>query len=108
MLRRTGLASDAEYAAMLTEDVKYVMGNAAHRVQTLAEASFDAWIKYYKPSANTANAHDSYYRQGALAALTLNDVILQKPKGKKSLADVIRLIWADYKEEGEVNGGEGE
>lgn len=108
MLRRTGLASDAEYAAMLTEDVKYVMGNAAHRVQTLAEASFDAWIKYYKPSANTANAHVSYYRQGALAALTLNAVILQKTKGKKSLDDVMRLFWADFKEAGEDYGGVGE
>lgn len=40
--------------------------------QSLSQASFDAWIKFYKPSANSVNAHVSYYRQGALAAWVLD------------------------------------
>ncbi len=108
MLRRTGLVNDEEYAALLTEDFKYVLGNAAHRAQTLSEASFDAWIKYYKPTANTPNAHVSYYRQGALAALVLNAEILRKTKGEKSLDDVMRLFWRDFLEAGDDYGGVGE
>ncbi len=108
MLRRTGLIDDAQYAAILSEDVKCVAGQAARSVQTLAQASFDAWIKYYKPGPNTPNAHVSYYRQGALAALTLNAVILKRTQGKRSLDDVMRLFWSDCKAAGDDYGGVGE
>ena len=84
-LRRVDILDNETYAALLSEDVKYVLSNAARHVQTLSEASFDAWIKYYRPSSNTANAHVSYYRQGALAALSLDAAIRSKSRGAKSL-----------------------
>jgi predicted metalloprotease with PDZ domain len=40
--------------------------------QTLAESSFDAWTKYYRPDENTPNAVVSYYAKGALLALALD------------------------------------
>ena len=68
--------------------------------QSLSQASFDAWIKFYKPSANSVNAHVSYYRQGALAAWVLDAEIRRKTKSKKSLDDVLRLLWEDFKAAG--------
>jgi predicted metalloprotease with PDZ domain len=38
----------------------------------LAESSFDAWTKYYRPDENTPNAVVSYYAKGALVALALD------------------------------------
>jgi predicted metalloprotease with PDZ domain len=35
----------------------------AARVQSLAESSFDTWIKFYRPDAHTPNAQVSYYRR---------------------------------------------
>ena len=37
-------------------------------MQSVAEASFDAWTKYYRPDENTPNATVSYYTKGALVA----------------------------------------
>ena len=33
----------------------------------LADASFEAWIKYYQPDEHTPNAAVNYYVKGALA-----------------------------------------
>ena len=38
-------------------------------VQSVAQASFDAWVKYYRSDENTPNATVSYYTKGALVAL---------------------------------------
>ncbi len=97
ILRRTELVDDAGYAKLLTEDTKAVLNCNARRMQSLAQASFDAWIKYYRPSPNTANSHVSYYRQGALAAWVLDATLRTKTRGKKSLDDVMRLMWEDFK-----------
>ena len=105
MLRRTGLVDDKGYAKLLTEDTKAVLEVNARRMQSLAEASFDAWIKFYKPSPNTPNAHVSYYRQGAMAAWVLDATIRQKTRGRKSLDDVMRLLWEDFKTAGRHYSG---
>lgn len=105
ILRRTGLIDDATYAELLTENFKNVLESDARSNQTLTEASFDAWIKFYRPTANTPNANVSYYRQGALAALVLDATIRSKTKGKKSLDDVMRGMWADFKEAGKKYAG---
>src|SRR5262249_57325047 len=61
--------------------------------QTLAEASFDAWIKYYRPDENSPNASVSYYGKGSLVALCLDLLIRDKTRGRKSLDDVMRALW---------------
>ena len=40
--------------------------------ESVAEASFDAWIKYYRSDENTPNATISYYTKGSLVALALD------------------------------------
>ena len=97
ILRRADLISDEVLAKLLSKDLKAVLENPAHLSQSLAQASFDAWIKFYKPNANTVNSHVSYYRQGAMAAWVLDAEIRRKTKSKKSLDDVVRLLWEDYK-----------
>lgn len=105
ILRKAGLIDNDEYAAQLTANFKAVLETPAHNNQTLAQASFDAWIKFYRPTANTVNANVSYYKQGALVALVLDATIRQRTKGKRSLDDVMRRLWDDYKEAGEQYAG---
>jgi predicted metalloprotease with PDZ domain len=47
-------------------------------VQSVAEASFDAWVKYYRQDENTPNSTVSYYTKGSLVALLL-DLRLRRP-----------------------------
>jgi predicted metalloprotease with PDZ domain len=59
-------------------------------VQSVAQASFDAWIKYYRPDENTPNITVSYYGKGALVALALD---LSLRQGDSSLDAVMRHLW---------------
>ena len=105
IVRRAGLIDDEAYAKLLSKNLKAVVETPAHMAQSLEQASFDAWIKFYKPTANTVNAHVSYYRQGAMAAWVLDAEIRRKSKSKKSLDDVMRLLWEDYKAAGDDYSG---
>lgn len=83
---------------------RHLLGTAKTR-QSLAESSFDAWIKYYKVRTNRSRPVTSYYDKGALVALTLDAYIREKSKANKSLDDVLRLAWKQYKESGEDYAG---
>jgi len=64
--------------------------------QTLADSSFDAWSKFYRPDENTPNAVVSYYTKGALVALALDLTLREKTRGKLSLDAVMRALWQRY------------
>lgn len=61
--------------------------------QSLEEASFDAWIRFYKPSEFTANSTVDYYESGALAGLMMDAQIRMGSKGSKGLEDLFALLW---------------
>lgn len=66
-----------------------------HR-QSLEDASFDAWIKLYRPDENTPNSTVSYYRKGALTCMLLDLAIRARSAGKHSFEDVVRHLWRAY------------
>ena len=92
MLLRCGLIEPATYLKLLTKTVQQVLATPGRRVQSLHEASFDAWIKYYRPDENTANATVSYYTKGALVALLLG-LRLRAAAGGGSLDEVMRALF---------------
>jgi predicted metalloprotease with PDZ domain len=70
-----------------------VMQTPGRLVQSVAEASFDAWVKYYRQDENTPNATVSYYTKGALVALCF-DLTLRTGSGHAaSLDDAMRALW---------------
>lgn len=90
-LRRTGLIDEARYLLLLTKTINQVQATPGRKVQSVAQASFDAWVKYYRPDENTANATVSYYTKGSLVALAF-DLTLRQSGG--SLDGVMRRLWA--------------
>lgn len=64
-------------------------------VQSVAQASFDAWVKYYRQDENTANATVSYYTKGALVALCFD--LTLRSEGHASLDNVMRALWTRCK-----------
>ena len=91
LLRRAGLLDSAAYLKLLNKTINQVMQTPGTRVQSVAEASFDAWVKYYRPDANTPNATVSYYTKGALVALCF-DLTLRR-EGCTTLDEVMRALW---------------
>lgn len=91
-LRRTGLINDSTYLHLVTKTVNQVEQTPGQRVQSVAQASFDAWLKYYRIQENSPNATVSYYTKGALLAMCLD--LTLRAEGKGTLDDVMRALWS--------------
>ena len=65
-------------------------------VQSAELASFDAWIKYYRPDENSPNTSISYYTKGAVVAFLLDAKIRKATNGSQSLDDVMRAAYERY------------
>ena len=106
-LVRTGLASETQYREMLAKTIDDVMAGSGRTTQSVAESSFDAWVKYYRQDENTPNAVVSYYKKGSLVALCLDLTLRARSRGKASLDDVMRLLWQRYGRDFYEGGGRG-
>ena len=91
-LVRCGLIDGARYAKLLAKTATAVQSMPGRRVQSVAQASFDAWNKYYRQDENTPNSTISYYTKGSQVALCL-DLTLRR-EGRGSLDAVMRHLWA--------------
>ncbi len=101
MLLRSGLIGEASYLELVGRTITRMQRGAGRTRQSVAESSFDAWIKLYKRDANAPNAIVSYYVKGALISLCLDLKIRQETKGKQSLDDVMHAVWERYGQSGE-------
>ena len=90
-LRRAGLIDDSTWLQLQAKNINQLRQTPGRLVQTVAQASFDAWVKYYRVGENTPNATVSYYGKGALVALCLDLTLRQRGS---SLDDAMRTLWA--------------
>ena len=96
LLVRAGLLSSSTYLDTLGRNITTLLRLPGRRKQSVAESSFDAWIKYYRSDENTPNACVSYYLKGSLIALGLDLTIRAHTGGRKSLDHVMRELWKRY------------
>lgn len=96
IMYRAGFLTKEEYLTSLSKTLNYVEGSEGSRVQPVAHASFDAWIKAYKPNENSANTTMSYYSRGGLVAAVMDAKIVGKFNGKKSLDGFIQLLYQEF------------
>jgi predicted metalloprotease with PDZ domain len=95
LLRRANLLDNAGYLKLLNKTINQVMQTPGTQVQSVAEASFDAWVKYYRQDENTPNITVSYYTKGALVALCFD--LTLRLEGHTTLDQVMRALWARSK-----------
>ncbi|WP_287129482.1 M61 family metallopeptidase [Candidatus Cyanaurora vandensis] len=101
-LRRAGLLTTDDYLQKLADAIKSYRQTPGRNVQTLAQSSFDAWIKYYRPDENSVNSSISYYDKGALVSLMLDLEIRRLTQNRRSLDDVLRLMNANFGQPGQL------
>jgi predicted metalloprotease with PDZ domain len=85
ILRRAGYYTKEEILAKIQSSVNYVEGSVGARVQPVAHASFDAWIKAYRPTENSANTSMTYYSRGTILGAVFDAMIIANSKGKQGL-----------------------
>ncbi|MDD3763901.1 MAG: PDZ domain-containing protein [Nevskiales bacterium] len=93
-LLRAGLVDAAAYLDVIARNATRIERTPGARVQTLEDASFEAWTKYYQPDENAANATVSYYVKGALVALCLD--LSLRLQSAITLDDVMREAWCRW------------
>ncbi|MFN5417159.1 MAG: M61 family metallopeptidase, partial [Flavobacteriia bacterium] len=96
LLRRAGYYTQEQMIAKINSGINYVEGSEGSRVQPVAHASFDAWIKAYRPNENSGNTTMTYYSRGAMLAALLDAKIITKFKGKKCLDDFLQALYKDF------------
>ncbi|MGC6432625.1 MAG: M61 family metallopeptidase [Crocinitomicaceae bacterium] len=96
LLYRADFISAEQYINKLSSALNYVEGTVGTRVQPVAHASFDAWIKGYRPNENSSNTTMTYYTRGAILAAYLDALIINKSKGQQSLDNFLQALYTDF------------
>jgi predicted metalloprotease with PDZ domain len=94
--RWAGIYDQQEFLAELSKEITRFMTTPGRLVQPLSESSFDAWIKLYRPDANSSNSQMSYYLKGEMVTLLLDLLIRDRTQGNKSFDDVLVAMWEQF------------
>ncbi len=100
MVRRAGLISDQTYLDHLARQIQDLQETPGRQVMSVEEASFDSWIKFYRPDENAVNSQISYYDKGELLGLLLDLEIRRRTSGGRSLDDVMRYLYTEFFQKG--------
>lgn len=98
MVRRAGLVSEREYLEGLARDIQDYQNTPGRLQMSAEEASFNTWIKEYRPDENSVNSQISYYDKGELLGLLLDLAIRRSSHNAKSLDDVMRYLYHEFYE----------
>jgi len=96
MLRRAGLISDETYLAHIASQIQDMQDSPGRKLMSAEDASFNAWIKEYRPDENSINSQISYYDKGELLGLLLDLEIRRRSNNAKSLDEVMRMLYNDF------------
>lgn len=98
ILRRCGFYSQEEMMKKIQIAVNYVETSVGARVQPVAHASFDAWIKAYRPNENSSNTTMTYYSRGLVIAAVLDAMIIKQSNGTECLDHLMKDLYETYYE----------
>jgi len=100
LLARAGLLTEAQAFEEWATKWKGHLETPGRTVQSAETASFDAWIRFYRPDENSVNVSESYYRRGALLGLALDLTLRRATGGRRGLDDVFRRLFRAYAAKG--------
>jgi predicted metalloprotease with PDZ domain len=94
--RRGGVSTRDEFLDGLTSQIEQVQTIPGRLVTPVDMASFDTWIKQYRPDENTANMSVNYYPKGAVIAFLLDAKIRKATSGARTLDTGMQLAMQRY------------
>ncbi len=96
MLVRAGLMTPKQYLDTIKSTVNGEATRPGRAVQSLADSSFDAWIKFNKRWPDSLNSTVNFYSKGAMASLILDMRIREATDNDRSLDDVMRTLYQRF------------
>lgn len=96
-LRRAGIWSNDEYVEHLRKEIEMLENLPGRHILSLAQASFDGWLSDPVRRHDHPNTWISFYNKGEIVCALLDLTIRRATEGAKSLDDVVRVLWTDYR-----------
>ncbi len=96
LLARAGLIDEAKYLEVLSKQIEAVETAPGRQHDSLADASYNAWIEFYRWDENTNNTSISYYDKGSVVGFLLDAAIRRETNDARSLDDVMREAYRRY------------
>jgi predicted metalloprotease with PDZ domain len=100
IMRRAGLVSDKDFLATAARSFEALQNTPGRLKMSVEEASFDAWVRHYRPDENTPNVAVSYYDKGGILGLLLDLEIRRRSAGARTLADAMRHLYEEFYKKG--------
>lgn len=92
-VKRAGISSDSTYLADFESDINNLQNNPGRQYESLVQSSYNTWTD--GPFGDRGKTI-SYYVKGPVVGLLLDFAIREDTQGKKSLDDVMRLLYNKY------------
>jgi predicted metalloprotease with PDZ domain len=96
VLRRAGLVTPKRYLEHLSGEIARLEDTPGRFAQSVEQASFDAWVKLYRPDEHSVNSTVSYYLKGEIVCALIDLELRARSKGERSFDDVLRYLWREY------------
>lgn len=96
LMVRGGFVTASQHLDRIASGIEMDRGRPGNQMQSLSECSFDAWIKYWKNTKAAVNFETDYYARGAAVSFVLDMTIRQKTSNRRSLDDVMRLMYQRF------------
>ncbi|MEP7264248.1 MAG: PDZ domain-containing protein [Bacteroidota bacterium] len=93
---RIKMVKPENYLKTLMTNISTVENTPGNKIQSLAEAGYDAWIKYYSRNENSSNSTISYYSKGNVMGAMLDLLIIDATNGKSGLDDVMKYMYNQF------------
>ena len=95
-IRRAEISTIDEYLAALSAEIARLQTTPGRFIQPAEQASYDAWIKYYRPDENSINTSISYYTKGLVIGFLLDAKIRHLTNGARSLDELMRSMYQRF------------
>jgi predicted metalloprotease with PDZ domain len=96
IMTRAGYTTTGKYIDGLSSTIAGDRSRPGNKIQSVADASFDAWVKYWKWNRQSYNAESDYYERGAMVSGLLDLEIRQQSGNKYTLDDVMREMYKRF------------
>jgi len=95
-LLRAGFWTEDDFLKATSKNISNTLNRIGGSVQSMHEASFDAWIKEYRTNENSLNTHISYYLKGSVIAALLDIQLIKASNGQKNLDDLMKFLYQEF------------
>jgi predicted metalloprotease with PDZ domain len=96
IIKRAGLISDSTLLANFERDLNAIQNNPGRLYQSLTQSSYNTWHDGPFGRGEDSGRTISYYEKGPVVGLLLDFAIRHATQNKKSLDDVMRLLYSKY------------